>query len=142
MKKLCLIAIAILSVPGYLFAAEDNSNGCYHRFEEFESSVGYCSAVRSGNTLYISGVAAPGEMTAAMNEVYSGLQSVLEAHGLTFANVVKENVFAVDLQAFIDHSDIRKNYYGETFPAATWVGVNRLFTPELVLEVEIIATFD
>lgn len=115
---------------------------CYHASEAFETEVGYCQAVRSGNTLYISGVAAKGDMPQAIRSVYQKLSQALKANGLSFSDVVKENVFATDLEAFIANKAVRKEFYANTpLPAATWVQVQRLYTPALVLEVELTAEY-
>jgi 2-iminobutanoate/2-iminopropanoate deaminase len=52
--------------------------------------------------------------------------------GLTFAHVIKENLYTTDIEA-------RKAFYQNDFPAATWVQVQQLFVPELKVEVEWIA---
>jgi 2-iminobutanoate/2-iminopropanoate deaminase len=135
MKKLLLGALlAALSLSA---AAQDRK--CFNMDPAFENKMGYCQAVRVGNTLYISGTAASGEMPAAITKVYKALEMTLAAHGLTFADVVKENVYATDLDAFIKHHEIRKAMYTGPNPAATWLQVPRLFTPALVLEVELVA---
>jgi enamine deaminase RidA (YjgF/YER057c/UK114 family) len=118
------------------------ARSCYHAAEAFEKEVGYCQAVRSGNTLYISGAAAKGNMPEAIRSVYVELAQALEANGLSFSDVVKENVFATDLDAFIANKALRKEFYTNTpLPAATWVQVQRLYTPALVLEVELVAEY-
>jgi len=76
-----------------------------------------------------------------MSSVYGRLKQTLEANGLTFADVVKENVYATDLDGFIQHKDIRKEFYGKTLPAATWVQVQRLYVPSLVVEIELTAMY-
>lgn len=103
--------------------------------------IGYCQAVRTGNRLYVSGTVGQGEMPAAVQSVYERLRQTLEANGLTFRNVVKENVYTTDLDAFEGSKDIRKSFYGSTLPAATWVQVQRLFLPSFVLEVELVAEY-
>ena len=117
------------------------SKQCFHVNAEMEQSIGYCSAVRSGNQLQVSGVTASGEMSAATTAVYQRLERVLKSHGLSFANVIKENVYTTKLDDFIATAPIRKTFYGNEFPAATWVQVDRLFMPSMVLEVELIAVF-
>jgi enamine deaminase RidA (YjgF/YER057c/UK114 family) len=114
---------------------------CYHKSEAAEVEIGYCQAVRSGNRLYISGTAGQGDMPAAMRSVYERLKQTLEANGVTFSNVVKENVYTTDLDAFKDNKEIRKSFYGATLPAATWIQVQRLYVPSLVLEVELVAEY-
>jgi enamine deaminase RidA (YjgF/YER057c/UK114 family) len=122
-------------------AAAPQARSCYHAYEQIEKSIGYCQALRRGNTLYISGVTARGPMPDAVRSAYDELKQVLAARGLTFADVVKENVYATDLDAFIKAQDLRKPYYGETLPAATWVQVQRLYLPAFVVEVELVAEF-
>ena len=114
---------------------------CFHLNESAENEVGYCQAVRVGNTLRISGTAGQGNMASAVRSVYDRLRRTLEANGLTFADVVKENVYATDLDAFIHSKEIRKEFYGDNFPAATWVQVQRLYVPSLVVEIELTAQY-
>ncbi len=138
MKKL-LFGVLLIAASSGAFAQEKKT--CFNMDAAFENQMGYCQAVRAGNTLYISGTAASGEMPVAIANVYGNLKKTLAAHGLTFADVVKETVHATDLDAFIKHHQIRKALYTGGFPAATWVQVPRLFTPALVVEVELIAVF-
>lgn len=129
------IAAGCASVPSQPAPA------CYHRNEAIETSIGFCEAKRAGNLLYISGTVGAGEMPAAVQQAYEGLRKTLEANGLTFANVVKENVYTTDIDAFKKAGDIRKGFYGANLPAATWVEVRRLFVPQLVVEVELVAEY-
>jgi len=72
---------------------------------------------------------------------YKELSQTLKQNGLTFANVIKENVYATDLEAFKKTAGLRKEFYGNNLPAATWVEVKRLFDPSFVVEIELIAEF-
>ena len=112
-----------------------------HKEGDWEDDIGYRAAVRVGQMLYISGVAASGEMPAAVRETYDGLAKILKIHGLTFKNVVKENVYTTNLDALKANQALRRSYYGKDFPAATWVQVQRLYLPDHVIEVELIAVF-
>jgi 2-iminobutanoate/2-iminopropanoate deaminase len=114
---------------------------CFH-LEAYEQDVGYCQAVRVGDTLHVSGTAAEGEMPAAVRAVYDTIRKTLLAHGLDFKDVVRETVFTTDLDAFIATQQLRKEYYGgEVFPAASWVQVQRLYLPSQVVEIEVTAVF-
>jgi 2-iminobutanoate/2-iminopropanoate deaminase len=138
MNRLLLAVLLMIASVG---ASAQDKKTCFNMDAAFENQMGYCQAVRVGNTLYISGTAASGEMPAAIGKVYGNLKQTLAAHGLTFADVVKENVYATDLDAFIKHHQIRKAMYTGGFPVATWVQAPRLFTPALVVEVELVAVF-
>jgi enamine deaminase RidA (YjgF/YER057c/UK114 family) len=146
MKHALLIAITGLLLSGcaavdHRAAVDDRATAasCFHVNEAAETEIGYCEAVRVGDTLYVSGTAARGEMLAAIRSAYDRLQKTLEANGMSFADVVKENVYATDLDAFIANKQVRREYYGDKLPAATWVEVKRLYVPSLVLEVELTA---
>jgi 2-iminobutanoate/2-iminopropanoate deaminase len=138
-----VLAVSLVVLFGCTTAApKPDTRTCFHDDQAFEVEVGYCQAVRTGRTLYISGHAGKGEMPAAIQSVYEHLRKTLEANGLSFADVVKENVYATDLDAFIQNKALRQKFYAHTpLPAATWVQVQRLYTPALVLEVELVAEY-
>ena len=121
--------------------SHEAAKSCFHRNAQVEADVGYCQAVRVGNRLIGSGSVGQGDMPAAVRKAYDTLRQTLAAHGLEFRHVVKENVYTTDLDAFIGARDIRKEYYGSDFPAASWVQVNRLYLPAFVVEVEVEAEF-
>ena len=141
MKTLLLSSLIAVLASGCATVGALVEKQCYHANEAVEKDIGYCEAVRVGNTLYIAGTAGQGEMGSAIRSVYDRLQKTLEANDLSFANVVKENVYATDLDAFIQNKELRKGYYGAKVPAATWVQVQRLYVPSLVLEVELTAVY-
>jgi len=141
MKAIGLVSLLTVVVSACSTVGTPIQKQCFHANEAIESDIGYCEAVRVGNTLYISGTAGQGEMAAAMRSVYGRLQKTLQANGLAFAAVVKENVYAMDLDAFIQNKELRKSFYGQTVPAATWVQVQRLYDPSLVVEIELTAVY-
>ena len=132
-------ALVVATLAGCASAPPTNS--CYHLNESVETTIGFCQAVRSGNTLHISGTVGAGEMGEATRKAYDNLRKTLEANGLTFADVVKETVYTTDIEAFKLAGGIRKSYYGDKVPAATWVEVRRLFLPQFVVEIELTAQY-
>ena len=109
--------------------------------EKIEKQFGYASAVRVGDTLHVSGVPGAGDMASAMQRVYKGISAVLAAHGLDFRHVVKETLFATNIDAVVANMEVRKGFYQGETPAASWVQVERLVMPQAVLEVEVTAVF-
>jgi len=136
-----MVALCLLGAAGCATPAHHAAPGCRHQNEAVERSIGFCQAVRVGDVLYVSGVTGAAPMDAAVPRVYEQLGRILEANGLTFADVVKETVYATDLDAFIKLRDARKPFYGSWLPAATWVQVQRLYLPSLVVEVELVAHY-
>jgi enamine deaminase RidA (YjgF/YER057c/UK114 family) len=114
-----------------------------HKFNlgAWENEIGYAEAVRVGNVLYVSGSVGGGAMPGAIKQAFDTIGRTLAAHRLGFQHVVKENIFATDLDALKANKEVRKSYYQGDFPASTWVQVSRLYNPQYVIEVEIVAVF-
>lgn len=121
----------------------------HYKVRDLEDAFVFSQAVSVGNTLYLSGhlswdadgqTVAPGDMATQVENIYRELGETLAAHGLTFAAVVKENVYTTDMPALVAAADRRKAYYdGLKGPAATWVEVKRLVPDDALIEVELIA---
>jgi 2-iminobutanoate/2-iminopropanoate deaminase len=146
MSRLSALLSAILLCTAFSSHAADDAGAtpareCRHRNADIEQAIGYCQAVRVGNTLHVSGVTSDGPMDQAIGNVYTQLERILADNGLSLRDVVKENLYATDLDAMIRHGSLRKPFYGDTLPAATWVQVERLFMPSFVLEVEVVAQY-
>ena len=135
------IALVLVVAAGCATPVAEITPTCRHQNEAIERSIGFCQAVRLGDVLYVSGVTGAGPMQTAVPRVYDELRRILASNGLTFADVVKETVYATDLDAFIKVSEARKPYYGASLPAATWVEVKRLYLPSFVVEVELVAHY-
>ncbi|MNI15216.1 Enamine/imine deaminase [compost metagenome] len=63
----------------------------------------------------------------------------MASFGTTFQHVVKENLYTTDIEAMKKYNDVRKQFYNNDFPAATWIQVQRLYMSDAKLEVELIA---
>jgi len=140
MNRLLLLSLAaLLLLSDWASVGSQPQRAYFHRNESIENDIGYCQALRNGNTLDISGIAGQGDMASAVRSAYERLSLTLEANGLSFADVVKENVFATDLDPFIRNKEIRKEFYGQSFPAATWVQIQRLYLPSFIVEINLTA---
>ena len=106
----------------------------------WEKDIGYAQVVQAGNIYYISGVVCEGpSYQKAVPECYQELQSILDRLKLTSANIVKENVYARDIEQFKEQIDVRKKFYGnDSYPAATWIQVDRLYLPAHLVEIELV----
>jgi enamine deaminase RidA (YjgF/YER057c/UK114 family) len=104
-----------------------------------DTSAGYVQVVKIDNVLYISGAVAREVTPEGITRVYQSLERSLKSFGATFQNVVKENLYTTDMEAMKKFNDARKVFYKGDFPAATWMGVSRLFMADAKLEVELIA---
>ena len=104
-----------------------------------DTSAGYVQVVKVENVLYISGAVAREVTPEGITRVYQSLERSLKSFGATFQNVAKENLYTTDMEAMKRYNDARKVFYKGDFPAATWMGVSRLFMADAKLEVELIA---
>ncbi|RIV19500.1 RidA family protein [Fibrisoma montanum] len=141
MKKL-VTTVVVLMLAGVVYAQSGQSTIEKQKFnlsKEGEDNAGYAQAVKAGNTIYISGTVAGGDMATALTKVYDRLQQTLAAYGATFQNVVKENLYTTDIDEVKKHTDVRKKYYKGDWPAATWVQIQRLYSPNASLEIELVA---
>lgn len=95
----------------------------------------YSQAVRTGNTVYLSGQIpllpdtmelVNGAMDAQIRRVFDNLAAVAEAAGGSLADVVKLNVFLTDLGHFALVNEIMAEYFREPYPARAAVGVAAL----------------
>ena len=137
-----ILLFLILSKGTFLFAQSVAPTAKIERLQfnkEVEEAFGYTQAVRVGNTLYLSGYTAAGDVPAQIKGVYEGLSKVLKSYGLSFNDVVKENLYTTDMTGISQHLELRKGFYKGVYPAATWVEVKALLDPNAKLEVELIA---
>ena len=95
----------------------------------------YSQAVRSGNTVYMSGQIplipesmelVDGDMDSQIRRVFDNLSAVAEAAGGSLADVVKLNVFLPDLGHFAIVNEVMAGYFQPPYPARAAVGVAAL----------------
>ena len=125
----------------------------FHLNRDIEHSIGFSQAVRAGNLLFVSGTVSvnetfepieTGNIAGQYRVIYDKLKKTLEAYGLAFGDVVKENIFTEDLPAFFDSGNaIRMEYYDglDYYPAATAVESPRIAFEGNLVEIELIAVF-
>ncbi len=105
----------------------------------------YCDAVRFGNLLFVSGVAALDEklnviggddVVAQAEAVFAAMKRILDEAGATFANVLKVTVLLTDVEDRHKINPVRQRYFGNSRPASTLFEVSRLAIPGMKVEIE------
>lgn len=103
--------------------------------EQAPQAIGtYSQAVRAGDTVYMSGQIGldPATMQlvegieAQVHRVFKNLKAVAEASGGSLTDVVKLNVFLIDLGNFALVNTIMAEYFSVPYPARAAVGVASL----------------
>jgi reactive intermediate/imine deaminase len=95
----------------------------------------YSQAVRTGNTVWLSGQIpldpatkelVAGDIEAQARRVFDNLKAVITAAGASFDHVVKTTIFLVDLSHFAVVNKVMAEYFREPYPARSTVGVAAL----------------
>lgn len=109
----------------------------------------YSQAVKSGNTLYVSGQIPIDQSTGHLvsgtieeetEQVMQNLKYILEAAGLSFAQVVKCSIFVSDMDNFAKINAVYGKCFPEDAPARETVEVSRL-PKDVRVEISCLATF-
>ena len=107
----------------------------------------YSQAIKVGNLVYTSGQIpidpatgsfVEGGIKEQTRQALTNVQAILEAAGLTMANVVKTTVFMADMNDFADMNAVYADYFSEPYPARSAVAVKTLPKGAL-LEIEVVA---
>lgn len=113
----------------------------------------YSQAVvtEGGKVVWLAGQVAPqdasGRSLAAdfdgqVREVFSRLGKTLEEAGGALADMVTMTVFITDARFGDRFTQLRKEIFGDNFPASALISVAGLARPELLVEVQGIAVID
>ena len=107
----------------------------------WEKDIGYSQSVKMGNRILVSGTtgdeSVSKDLASQMKDVYKAIQATLAHDGATMGNIVKETIYCRDMDALIAAQELRKSFYGSHLPAATWVQVQRLYSPGHLIEIEV-----
>lgn len=104
----------------------------------------FSHAVRHGNVLYLSGITAYGttaqgkSMAEQAQEIWVKIGAIARAEGTDLRSLIKVTMFITDFsQAPALREELARQYNGQ-FPASSLVEVNKLFAPEVNIEIEAI----
>ena len=95
----------------------------------------FSSAIVSGELVYLSGQVAQdphtgklinGDVRAQTDQIFRNLSVVLEAAGMTLANVLRVGVFLTDIKDFAAMNEIYARHFSQPYPARTCIGVAAL----------------
>ncbi|MDH5610877.1 MAG: RidA family protein [Gammaproteobacteria bacterium] len=95
----------------------------------------YSQAVKVGTTVYMSGQIPlvpetmemiEGDIEAQIRQVFDNLQAVARAAGGDLSDIVKLNIFLMDLSNFAVVNKVMSEYFSEPYPARAAIGVAAL----------------
>jgi reactive intermediate/imine deaminase len=111
----------------------------------------YTDAVRHGNLLFISGcgpfdeenrIVGGDDAAKQCRQVLENIGKILAAANASFADVLKVTVYLTDVGDRTLINPVRKEFFGQTRPASTLIGVAAMAFPEMKVEIDAIAALD
>jgi len=112
----------------------------------WESKVGYCRAVRSGDVIAVSGtgavdesgaVAAPGDAFGQARVCLQILEKALKQLGGKRSDVIRTRMFVTDISKWSEFAKAHREFFsGEDVPATSMVEVRKLIDPQMLIEIE------
>lgn len=85
-----------------------------------------------------------GEMNLQARTVIRNIEKSLQAGGADLSDVVRMTVYTIDVDRYVEHGveEIQAAFDDVGKPASTLVGVDRLASPEFLLEIEATAVIE
>ncbi len=110
----------------------------------------YCYGIRSGDTLFLSGLLSrngrdntpvPGDMKAQTKTVMENAGEVLKTGGMSFANVASARVYITDVSRFQDMNAEYRTFFPADPPARATLRTG-LTSPDALVEIALVAVKD
>ena len=110
----------------------------------WEDKVGYCRAVRIGNTIEVSGTTSfAGDSLIGKNDLYSQtkfiilkIEKALQNAGAELTDVVRTRMYVTDISKWEEVAKAHAEFFIAIKPVTTLVEVSRLIDPDMLIEIE------
>ena len=110
----------------------------------------YSAALHAGQLLFVSGQVpldpatgrmVEGDISVHTRRVLENVRALLDAAGLSFAQVVRTTVFLADMNDFQAMNEVYATFFSEPYPARSTVQAARL-PRDARIEIDVIASYD
>ncbi|MGC1215868.1 MAG: RidA family protein [Phormidesmis sp.] len=117
----------------------------YFTDTEWEPKVGYCRALRAGQTIYLSGSAPVGDdgNTFAPDDAYAQacrcfeiIESTLTAMNSGLHQVVRTRMFVTDINQWEAFGRAHQEFFGDHPPVTSMIEIKGLIREDMLIEVE------
>jgi enamine deaminase RidA (YjgF/YER057c/UK114 family) len=113
----------------------------------WEDIIGYCRAVKVGNTIEIAGTtAAKDEQGNPIDGLYNQTKAILDKlavvlkdAGSSVEDVVRTRMFLTDISQWEEAAKAHGEVFKDIKPVTTMVEVSKLIDPEILIEIEVSA---
>ncbi len=119
--------------------------------DQAPSAIGpYSQAVRTGNTVYVSGQiplhpqsmqVVEGDIQAQAQQAFSNLIAICQASGGQVGHIVKLTIYLTDMNDFAAVNEVMQQHFTPPYPARAAIGVNAL-PKGVAIEIEAILALD
>lgn len=116
---------------------------CASSGSKWEPIMGYSRAVRSGNTIAVTGsvgINADGSYAKCVGDQTARslaiLRAAIEALGGKLEHVIRTRMYVVDVSKWEEVARVHGSVFGEIRPATTIVEVPRLIDADALIEIE------
>ncbi len=110
--------------------------------------MGYSRAVKVGNLIEVAGTTATDEHGKVhglsdpylqARYIFKRIESILELAGARLEDVVRTRMFVTDIGYWESVGKAHSEFFDEIRPAASMLEVQKLISPELLVEIEVTA---
>lgn len=107
----------------------------------------YAKAVKANGFLFVSGNVAvdpgtgkaPDGIEAQTRLILENLKGILEEQGSVLEDVVKVNIYLVNVRDFGEMNGVYKEFFGTEPPTRTTVGIHELARRDFLIEIDLMA---
>lgn len=117
----------------------------YSSGAKWEDIVGYSRAVKTGNTIEVTGTVAVNEHSVLVGKgdayaqtrfIIEKIEAVLKRAGAELADVVRTRMFVTDISRWEEYGRAHGEFFGTIKPCTTMVEVKGLIDPDYLIEIE------
>lgn len=121
---------------------------------DYYEKLTFAPAVRKGNMLFISGqdasqldpatgkVKIEGDILQQTRVIYEKIKAILKEVGTSFDDIVRTTDYITTTQDYESTAQVRREYFGESFPASSGFIVNGLISKGALIEIDAVAIID
>lgn len=111
----------------------------------WEVKVGYCRAIRMGNTIAVTGttsldesgeVYAPGDAYAQARRCLEIIERAIKPLGADRKSILRTRMFVTDIKVWQEFGRAHGEFFEGCPPATTMVEVKALIEPRMLIEIE------